>query len=126
MIWIFRLMLILGIIYNGFAWYSEVQSEKKGSVLFKKVLFIDCNATKGSAIKIDNNGKYERVEVPRDYCKKISEGDKIKLIYNEAFKSHNFPKNRSSRNILIFFIILLIISFINLQKLKNKLSSNFR
>ena len=122
MIWIFRLVLILGIIYNGFAWYTEVKSEENNSFEFKKILFIDCNTTKGSSIKVNNNGEDERVEIPRNYCRKISEGDKIKLIYNKPFKSYHFPENRSSRNILIFFVIVLILSFVNFQRLRNKLN----
>lgn len=120
MVWIFRLILFLAIFYNGFIWHTQVKSENQGNIVLKEVVFIDCNATKNSAIKIKKQDGYERVEVPRNYCRSLSEGDSIHLIYNKTLKSYHFPKNRSGRNVMIFLIIVFVISFFNINHLKNK------
>lgn len=125
MIWIFRSLILFGVMYNGFVWHSKVKAEEHHNFVLKKVFYIDCNATKGSFIKIKNNGNNERVEIPRNYCKNLSEGELIKLLYNKPLRSYHFINDRSNRNLLMLLIILFIISFLPIHQLKNKFEKKY-
>lgn len=120
MIWIFRFIIATSILYNALIWSVKVKGDYNGNIVAKEIIFIDCNATKGSSIKVKNGQNAERIEIPRNVCKNLSETNTINLIYNKFLKSYHFPQDRSNRNILLFLVLIFLISFVNLNKLKNR------
>jgi len=115
---VFRISLFLAIAYNLFLWRNQVKNEKDNNSIIKRIVFIDCNATKGSSIKVSHKDEFQRVEVSRELCRKLKEGEQIELIYNSRFNQYHIKGNRSSKNLFFFLCLVFILSFVNFNRIK--------
>ena len=116
--YLYRLFFFTGFLYNAILWNEQLKNESEMNIVSRKVVFIDCNFSKSSSIKVNHKDGFIRVGIPRRICRKLKLGDQIKLVYLSKMNTYSYPGSKSNRNIMILFITLFILSFINLEKLK--------
>lgn len=109
---IFRVLLVLGIIYNGSKYYVIYYNLKVNNPVSKKVLKKYCRTNKGNKIIINHKGKVYTIEVSDKQCKSLAEGINIDLYYISGFDSFYIPFRKDELFLFIAFSLIFLATFL--------------
>lgn len=118
MIILYRLSLLLGIVYSLILWNIKFQEEHNENIVTKEIVFVHCKIGNTSDyISVSHKGTIQRVEVGKNFCRKTNKQNEIDLVYNSHLDRYYIQgASKSNRNIGILFLILFLLSFINTKK----------
>ncbi len=111
---IFRILLIIGIIYNGSKLYMIQESIKNNRKVKKRVLKKYCHSNRGSKLIINHKGENYTIEVSSKKCRDITIGSVINLYYIKSFNSYYVPFRNDELILVILFSLLFLFSFYKL------------